>query len=157
MASFSPVFSASPLTRRLALPGVTLASTLLTACHVVPINRTPPVTTVYVTPSTPAPASATFVARLYPANDVAAAYGVVNAIVINDLNGRGIFTTNINGETFNGEVTRVGSGSARTGVANGSGNRGGYISCNYQMNNVTLGTRKCKLSNGALFTTHVGN
>ena len=157
MASFIRVLSTSPLIRQLALVGVTLASTLLTACYVVPINRIPPVTTVYVTPSAPALASATFAARLYPANDVAAAYGVVNAVVTNDLNGRGIFTTNISGETFNGEATRTGSGSARTGVANGSGNRGGYISCNYQMSNATLGTGQCKLSNGALFTMHVGN
>ena len=153
----TPVFSTSPLTYRLALVGVTLASTLLTACYAVPINRNPPVITVYVTPSAPAPSTMTFAARLYPANDVAAAYGMVNAIVTNDLNGRGIFTTNINGETFNGEATRAGSGSARTGVANGAGNRGGYINCNYQMNNATLGTGQCKLSNGALFTMHVGN
>ena len=157
MASFISVFPTPPLKRRLTLVGITLASTLLTACYVVPINRNPPVTTVYVTPSAPAPSTMTFAARLYPANDVAAAYGMVNAIVTNELNGRGIFTTNINGETFNGEATRVGSGSARTGVANGSGNRGGYINCNYQMNSATLGTGQCKLSNGALFTMHVGN
>lgn len=133
--------------------GQHLADSLLRRAH----QPYPPVTTVYVTPSAPAPSTMTFAARLYPANDVAAAYGMVNAIVTNDLNGRGIFTTNINGETFNGEATRVGSGSARTGVANGAGNRGGYINCNYQMNNATLGTGQCKLSNGALFTMHVGN
>ncbi|MES2941718.1 MAG: hypothetical protein V4772_02480 [Pseudomonadota bacterium] len=156
-SSVSSVFSVPLLTRRLALVGVTLASTLLTACYVVPVNRNPPVTTVYVTPPAPAPSSMTFSARLYPANDLATAYGVVNAVVTNDLNGRGVFTTNINGETFNGEATRVGGGSARTGVANGAGNRGGYINCNYQMNTATLGTGQCKLSNGALFTMHVGS
>lgn len=151
----SAFLSPSCLMRRLALAGVMTTSTLLTACYVVPINRNPQPATVYITP--PAPSSMTFAARLYPANDSAAAYGVVNAIVTNDLNGRGVFTTNINGETFNGEATRVNSGSARTGVANGAGNRGGYINCNYQMNNATLGTGQCKLSNGALFTMHVGS
>lgn len=99
MASSSPVFSAPSLLRRAHQPQ-------------------PPVTTVYVTPAAPAPAPSTMtsLARLYPANDVAAAYGVVNAAVTNDLNGRGVFTTNINGETFNGEATRVGSGSARIGL-----------------------------------------
>ena len=42
MVSLTPVFSTSPLIYRLALVGVTLASTLLTACYVVPINRTRP-------------------------------------------------------------------------------------------------------------------
>ena len=118
----------------------TLASSLLTACYVVPVNRNPTPTVVYVTPAAQAPTSATFAARLYPANDIASAYGVINAVVANDLNGRGIFSTNINGDNFNGEATRVGCGSARSGVANGAGSRGGYINCNYQMNTTTLGT-----------------
>lgn len=159
MKSFSSVSSVSSVfsARRLALVGVTLASSLLTACYVVPVNRNPPPNTVYVTPAAPAPTSMTFAARLYPANDTAAAYGVINAVVTNDLNGRGVFTTNINGESFSGEATRVGSGSARSGVANGAGNRGSYINCNYQMNTTVLGTGQCKLSNGALFTMHVGS
>ena len=157
MISFSIFFSATCLSRRLAMVGVTLASSLLTACYVVPVNRNPPFTVVCVTPAAQAPTSATFAARLYPANDIASAHGVINAVVTNDLNGRGIFTTNINGENFNGEATRVGGGSARSGVANGAGSRGGYINCNYQMNTTTLGTGQCKLSNGALFTMHVGS
>lgn len=158
MNSHSAFFSASRLTRPLALAGSAIACSLLTACYVVPVNRNPPPPTVYVAPAVQvAPATMTFSARLYPANEMASAYGVINAVVTNDLNGRGVFTTNINGENFSGEATRVGSGSARTGVANGAGNRGGYISCNYQMNNATLGTGQCKLSNGALFTMHVGS
>ena len=99
----------------------------------------------------------TFAARLYPANDAAAAYGMVGAVVTNDLNGRGSFSTTINGESFTGEATRLSGSSPREGVANGSGNRGGYISCRYQMNSATLGTGQCKLSNGAAFTMHVGS
>ncbi len=119
--AFSSVFSATQLPRRWALVGVTLASSLLTACYVVPVNRNPPPAVVYVAPAAQAPSSVTFAARLYPANDIASTYGVINAVVTNDLN------------------------------------RGGYINCNYQMNTTTLGTGQCKLSNGALFTMHVGS
>jgi hypothetical protein len=49
------------------------------------------------------PASTTFAARLYPANDIAKVYGMVGAVVTNDMNGRGTFTTNINGESFTGK------------------------------------------------------
>jgi hypothetical protein len=81
---------------------------------------------------------------------------MVSAVVTNDLNGRGTFSTAINGENFMGEATRS-NGNLRTGVANGSGNRGSYINCTYQMNSTTLGSGQCKLSNGALFTMHVGS
>ncbi|MES2511730.1 MAG: hypothetical protein V4625_17540 [Pseudomonadota bacterium] len=103
------------------------------------------------------PTPVTFAARLYPANDAASAYGMVGAVVTNDMNGRGTFTTNIGGESFNGEATRVAGSAAREGVANGSGSRGSYLSCRYQMNSATLGTGQCRHSNGALFTMHVGS
>lgn len=139
----------------MALIGVFAGVTALTGCYVVPIQ--PPhqqPATVYVAP--PPPASVTFAARLYPANDAAASYGMVGAVVTNDLSGRGTFTTNINGEIFTGEATRMTGSSSREGLANGAGNRGSYISCRYQMNSSTLGTGQCKLSNGAQFTLHVG-
>ena len=98
----------------------------------------------------------TFAARLYPSNDLASSYGMVMAVVTNDLNGRGTFSTHINGESFTGEATRV-AGSARDGQANGAGNRGSYINCRYQMNSATLGSGQCRLSNGAQFSMHVGN
>ena len=136
--------------------GVVLAAASLTGCYVVPIQ--PPYSSapaaVYVPPAVPA--SVTFAARLYPANDAAQSYGMLGAVVTNDLNGRGTFTTNINGESFTGEATRTAGSSAREGVANGAGNRGSYISCRYQMNTSTLGTGQCRLSTGALFTMHVG-
>jgi hypothetical protein len=145
----------SRLSRRTALAAAVLGATALTGCYVVPVQPAHPVTsTVYVTPAVPA--TTTFAARLYPANDVARAYGMVGAVVTNDMNGRGTFTTTINGESFTGEATRIAGSSTREGVANGSGNRGSYISCRYQMNSSTLGTGQCKLSNGAQFTMHVG-
>jgi hypothetical protein len=92
---------------------------------------------------------------LYPSNDLASAYGMVSAVVTNDLHGRGTFSTNIHGESFTGEATRV-AGSSREGLANGAGNRGSYLNCRYTMNSATLGTGSCRLSNGAVFTMHVG-
>jgi hypothetical protein len=152
----SPLFSLSRSARSAALVAAVLGATALTGCYVVPVQPGhPPVTsTVYVTPAAPVPT--TFAARLYPANDLARAYGMVGAVVTNDMNGRGTFTTNINGESFNGEATRIAGSSTREGVANGSGSRGSYISCRYQMNSSTLGTGQCTLSNGAQFTMHVG-
>ena len=150
---------------RAVLLGIVAASAALTGCYVVPINpQTGQPQTVYSTPqplpvpSIPAaPLPVTFAARLYPANEAAQRYGLIGAAVTNDLNGRGTFTTNINGESFSGEATRVSGSSPREGVANGAGNRGSFINCKYQMNSTTLGTGQCKLSNGALFTMHVGS
>ena len=154
-ASISPGLG---LVRRLALIGTVLGATALTGCYVVPLNQayTPPASAAAVQVPPP-PSSVTFMARLYPANDAASAYGMVGAVVTNDLHGRGIFTTNINGESFTGEATRVVGSSSRQGVANGAGSRGSYINCTYQMNSATLGTGECKLSNGAKFTMHVGS
>jgi hypothetical protein len=144
------------VSRRTALAAAVLGATALTGCYVVPVQPSHPAvpSTVYVTPAVPA--STTFAARLSPANDLARAYGMVGAVVTNDMNGRGTFTTNINGESFTGEATRIAGSSTREGVANGSGSRGNYISCRYQMNSSTLGTGQCRLSNGAEFTMHVG-
>jgi hypothetical protein len=132
------------------------ALTLLSACYVVPVHGpygSGPVVHSPVVP--PAPSSVTFVARLYPTNELANSYGMVSAVVTNDLNGRGTFSTAINGENFSGEATRM-ANSTREGLANGSGNRGSYIHCRYQMNSATLGTGQCKLSNGAQFSMHLG-
>ena len=136
--------------------GVAIASaTMLSACYVVPINAPYGSGPVVHVPAPQPPSPLTFVARLYPSNELATTYGVVSAIVTNDLNGRGTFSTNINGESFSGEATRV-ANSGREGIANGAGNRGSYINCRYQMNTATVGTGQCKLSNGAQFSMHVG-
>lgn len=102
-----------------------------------------------------APVTQTFTARLYPSNTEANRIGMVGAMVTNDMNGRGHFTTVMNGEQFQGEATRV-PGSRREGLANASGTRGGILSCRYTMNSDTVGTGNCTLNNGAAFTMHVG-
>jgi len=137
------------------LLAVAAAAAALTGCYVVPMQPSPPAVPMPAAPAVPAVPVA-FTARLYPANDMASAYGMVAASVTNDLNGRGHFTTAIGGESFAGEATRV-AGSSRDGVANGAGNRGNYIHCRYTMNSPTLGTGTCRLSNGAAFTMHIGN
>ncbi len=144
--------------RRVALAlGVAVGVATLSGCYVVPVSQYPnqypqPATQIVVAP---APTPVTFSARLYPANDMATAYGMVNAVVTNDLHGRGSFNTAINGESFVGEATRK-AGSSRDGIANGAGNRGSYINCQYAMNSATQGTGSCTLSNGARFTMHLG-
>ena len=145
------------LTRPASLALVVAATAVLAGCYVVPIvppHQAPSTSTVYVPVP---PASVTFSARLYPANEAAQVYGMVGAVVTNDLNGRGTFSTTINGESFTGEATRLTTSSSREGLANGAGNRGSYINCRYQMSSATLGTGQCRMSNGAQFTMHVGN
>jgi hypothetical protein len=158
----SSLFSSTRFKRGALAGGILAVAATLGGCYVVPVqpahtqgavvyaHTAPPLP---VPPAPPAPV--TFAARLYPANDLAAGVGMVGAVVTNDLNGRGTFSATINGESFTGEATR-GSGSSREGVANGAGNRGSFLNCRYQMNSATLGSGQCKLSNGALFTMHVG-
>jgi hypothetical protein len=142
---------------RLYLLGFAIGASTLAGCYVVPIDHSRyPTSSPSVIQTPPPPTSASFTARLYPANDLATAYGMVIAQVTSDLNGKGSFSTAINGENFVGEATRS-ANSTRSGIANGAGNRGSYIACNYQMNSTTLGTGRCKLSNGAEFSMHVGN
>lgn len=157
MASHSSIFNSLRAVRRLALMSAVLGASALTGCYVVPVHPAPasaPAATVH---AAPAPAGMTFTARLYPANEAAAAYGMVGAVVTNDLNGHGTFSTVINGESFTGEATRAAGTSPREGIANGAGSRGSYINCRYRMNSSTMGTGQCRLSNGAQFTMHVGS
>lgn len=154
--------SATPAARRgcVAL-GLATVAAALAGCYVVPIDprtgQPAPLPSGAPVVTAPAPAlPLTFPARLYPANPLASGYGVISATVTNDLQGRGSFNANINGESFFGEATRK-AGSSREGLASGAGNRGGYLSCQYTMNSATLGTGTCRLSNGAVFTMHVGN
>jgi hypothetical protein len=144
----------SRLNRSVSLTALIAGVAALGGCYVAPLQ--PASNSPVVQVPVPAPAPLTFSARLYPANDFAAPYGTVMAVVTNDLNGRGHFSTNINGENFSGEATRV-AGSARDGLANGAGNRGGFINCRYTMNSPTLGTGTCRTSDGAVFSMHVGS
>ena len=148
--------TSSRLARTASLAAIVTATGALTGCYVVPIQPQSPSTVIHVPTPAPAPGPVTFSARLYPVNESAAAYGTVMAVVTNDLNGRGHFSTNINGESFSGEATRM-AGSSRDGLANGAGQRGSYINCRYTMNSPTLGTGTCRLSNGAVFSMHVGS
>lgn len=153
-------------TRRLALGvAVTATAVLVSGCYVVPMQPTPgaavqsPVAAVNGIGQPPMvrqqDAPVTFNARMYPGNDLAAKYGVVQGTVTNDMHGRGIFAVNILGEAYSGEATRS-AGSSREGIANGAGTRGGWIKCNYRMNSSMLGTGQCELDNGARFTMHLG-
>ena len=145
----------SPITSRVLLSCSAVAvATMLVGCYVVPMQPSAPNGSVAVVPVPPAaPGPSTFTARLYPSNDLASSYGIVGAFVTNNMDGRGTFTTQIGGESFSGEATRVKS---REGIANGAGHRGGYINCRYAMNSATQGTGICRLSDGATFTMHVG-
>lgn len=143
--------------RGLVALGLAAGLATLAGCYVVPLSQHPAHQPAAVHVHVPAPAApVTFSARLYPANDAATGYGMVHAVVTNDLNGRGTFNATISGESFIGEATRR-AGAAREGVANGAGNRGSYLNCQYTMNSATLGTGSCQLSNGAQFTMHVGH
>ena len=144
----------SRLFRPLQLAALAASVAMLAGCYVVPLQQPAPAGVTATLPAAPV-APVSFTARLYPANEQASAYGVVPALVTNDLQGRGQFSTAIHGETFTGEATRL-AGSSREGVANGAGSRGSYLSCRYTMNSPVLGTGSCRLSNGALFTMHIG-
>jgi hypothetical protein len=144
----------SQTSRLLAAIALAAAAASLAGCYVVPLQPLPAAGAAVVPLAPLGPV--TFTARLYPSNDLASEYGMVGAMVTNDLNGRGHFSTQIGGESFTGEATRV-AGSPREGIANGAGNRGGYINCRYTMNSPTLGTGACRLSNGATFAMHVGS
>lgn len=155
-----PVGERSVQSRVVTTLGLTALVAGLAGCYVMPIDpRTGQPASLPSGAAVPVPAPAlpvSFPARLYPANELARGYGVINATVTNDLHGRGTFNASINGESFVGEATRK-AGSSREGLANGAGNRGGYLSCHYTMNSATLGTGSCRLNSGAVFTMHVGN
>ena len=106
-----------------------------------------------VQPATPP--AAQFTARLYPQNEAARRYGLVQATVTHNHTGHGAFSATIGGERFTGDATRQ-SASSREGTANGAGERGNYINCTYRMNNSALGSGKCRINDGAKFAMHIG-
>lgn len=95
-------------------------------------------------------------ARLYPANDLASAIGVVHGAVMNRLDGSGEIQINYPGEVLRGEATRANPREPR-GVANAFGAKGTYANCTYAMNSSSQGTGTCKLSTGAIFQVHLGS
>jgi hypothetical protein len=127
----------------------------LSGCYVVPISQYPHNPNA-ATPVAPAPAGPISIgARLYPANDMASGFGVLNASIVNQLDGRGVFSVNAGGEQYSGEATR--NTQSRSGTANAAGNRGGYMRCTYTMNSATQGTGTCTLASGAMFNMHIGS
>ena len=136
---------------------IAAATLSLCACYVTPIQPyTTPSPAAQVMSFTPAaPSAVVLIAKLYPNNDYAAPYGVLNGSVTNHLNGRGEITVVQGDEVFRGEATRN-SGDSRNGSANGAGSKGGYMSCSYSMNNPSLGTGSCRFNNGAVYRFHLG-
>jgi len=132
---------------------------LLTACHVVPVH---PDGRVYPPPGThgaqaaiAVPASVTFAARLYPANEAAARTGIIAGSVTSPQSGKGVFTLPYNGETLSGESTRTSIGNLHTGVANAASTRGQFVRCTYRMTSQNQGSGECEFSDGARFQMHV--
>jgi hypothetical protein len=136
---------------------VAAATLTLTGCYVVPINGhysgTYSSTYPQATAVVPAPGPIQIQARLYPANEAAAQYGVVSGNIVNHLNGHGTFNLVLGGEALNGEATRLGN--SRSGSASAASPRGLFMRCSYTMNNPTQGTGSCTLSNGAAFNMHI--
>jgi len=147
----------------------------LAGCYIVPINPQPPVYN-QIGGLPAAPVAATYSARLYPMNDIAARSGMLQATVTDNLNGHGSFSLAFNGETLQGEATRVpdaypgygrvhqevyGSiprigGGYRRGIASASGTHGVFVNCEYALNSAALGTGACLFSNGAKYQLHFG-
>jgi hypothetical protein len=143
-----------------SLIAATIGSVVLTGCYVIPVqpDGRPYPNTIPGTPPAaiivPSPGPVVGQVRLYPANDAAANFGVINGQVMNLLDGRGQFSVTIGNEVLTGEATRLPR--SQSGTASASGNRGSYLSCNYMMTNPNLGSGTCSLSSGAQFRMHLG-
>jgi hypothetical protein len=183
------------MSRSLLQPtGLTAVVLALSACVVVPIDpRTgqpypypDPVpqrsadgashTTVVMPPAAPAPPQqSVLTARLYPLNVQANKGGLLSAVVVDQHTGRGSFTVTYQGDTLQGEATRVDAsysgfgrihrevlGTApanpggRRGIANAFGPRGVNAQCEYMMTGPALGTGVCLFSDGATYQLHFG-
>ena len=136
--------------------GLTAVISSLTACYVMPVQphqNSPQYTVapVVIKPVEKEPVQ--FPARLYPANAKAAKHGQVVGWVSNNLEGRGKFMMTISGEVFEGEATRQ-NNRTQTGIASGSGSKGSFLNCTYQMNSTSMGSGQCQLSDGSEFTMH---
>ena len=144
---------------------------LLGGCYILPLDqygnpiypRAPaqdgqsltPSTTIIPSKAKPA-GPITISARLYPDSELAGETGVVSGTVTNMLTGKGRFNLSYKGETYTGEATRV-SNDSRRGVASAFSPRGGYMSCEYQMNTPRQGAGTCIFSNGAKYKLHLGD
>ena len=141
------------------IAAVTLISAALSGCYVMPIDhsaqgaRSPGLYTSHTAIVPMAAVRPVFTARMYPVNDNASRMGPVSGLITNPEQGHGQFTFAAAGETYSGEATR-GAGSSK-GVANATGNRGGYVACNYSMSSSSLGSGSCQFANGARYSMHI--
>jgi hypothetical protein len=136
---------------------VVLAGAALSGCYVMPLNQAMPGQGGYSASGTAiipiAAIRAPYTARLYPGNTAASRLGATSGIISNPEDGRGQFSFNVGGESFQGEATRA-PHSAK-GLANASGNRGGFARCDYTMSSATLGSGSCLFNNGARYDMHI--
>lgn len=136
---------------------VGMVSTLLSGCYVVPLNHTVPGAGGYSASGTAiipmAAIRSPYTARLYPANESASRLGSTSGVISNPADGHGQFSFNVGGESYQGEATRAPN--SQKGLANASGNRGGFARCNYIMNSASLGSGSCLFSNGARYDMHI--
>jgi len=129
------------------------------------------------TPSAPpAPMASVLSARLYPVNEGATRAGMLQAVVVDGHGGRGTFSVNYQGDTLQGEATRVDTGyaafgrvhdevlgaskrsfSGQRGIANGYGPRGASVQCEYLITGPGMGTGACLFSDGARYQMHFGS
>jgi hypothetical protein len=130
----------------------------LSGCYVMPLNQYPSTTGngygsggVAVVPV--AAYRPVYTARLYPGNAAASRLGGVSGVISNPEQGRGEFSFTMGGEAYAGEATRA-PNSAK-GVANASGNRGGFVRCDYMMSSAALGYGSCTFASGARFDMHI--
>lgn len=134
----------------------------LSACYVVPLNQYPNgqgSAGAYGNNSggvaiLPVPAyRPVFTARLYPGNPAAARLGGVSGVISNPEQGHGEFSFSLGGESYAGEATRTPN--STKGVANASGNRGGFVRCDYMMSSAALGWGSCTFAGGARYDMHI--
>ncbi len=135
----------------------------LSACVLVPVDsktglpvQTHSTSTVIVSPPVnPAPGASVLTARLYPLNEPAQRAGMLNAVIVDNQNGRGTISLGYLGETLQGEATRV-EGPGRRGLANATGPRGVSAMCHYQLSGTSMGTGSCRFTDGAEYRLHFG-
>ena len=136
---------------------VGMMGALLSGCYVVPLNHSVPGGGGYTASGTAimpiAAIRAPYTARLYPGNQTAARMGGASGIISNPVDGHGQFSFSLGGESYQGEATRAPNSSK--GLANATGNRGGFARCDYTMNSGTLGSGSCMFANGALYAMHI--
>jgi hypothetical protein len=131
----------------------------LSGCYVIPLDqypqgaRTPGLYTSQTAIVPMAAVRPVYTARLYPGNDMASRMGAASGVITNPESGRGEFSFVVGGETFSGEATR--GHSSPKGTANATGNRGGYVRCDYVMSTPVLGTGSCVFASGARYDMHI--